>query len=214
MTFSRNLKGSIMIWTLMMGVSLAVVFFFFSLRLNSSVTAQRQTMEYLNARLLTDSYEAYLENLSAAQLNSIKGPINFHGLTGTLTNDSDQLTGVVDEDAESSPFHFGGSVKIEWNLCSKNLKADLILKSGAETTHAHHAGPSCSSSNPDYDDSIPATVVTDPFTLKSNGAPFYYRITSTVAGTPLPGPEWLISFNLPVSFRKNITVNKAFVPAS
>jgi hypothetical protein len=212
MTKFRFPRGSIMIWTLLMGISLAVVFFFFSVRLNASVASQRETMVYLNARLLMDSYADYVETLSLGDLEDMKaaGSIDFNGFTGTLTNDAEEITGTVDAFADSPVYKFTDNISIEWNLCSNNFKADLVLVNGTETLSPHVDNP-CT---PDgYDDLITADVAeATPFSFKSNGIPFEYRIKSTTPDQSVPGNEWQLNLEMPLGFRKKITVSRTFTP--
>jgi hypothetical protein len=211
-------KGSIMIWTLLMGISLAVVFFFFSQRLGAGLASQRATMEYQNARLLMESYADYLEHLPLATLETIKTTpttsINFNGITGTLTNDVSEITGVVDAGATSPLYHFADTVAIQWNFCSQNFKTDMILvNGGVETPQLHHAPPSCPPSSANYDDIVASVAVSDPFSLKSSGAPFYYRITSTTSDKLVTGDKWQLDLEMPLGFRKKVSVSRTFTPA-
>jgi len=208
-------QGSIMIWTLLMGISLTVVFFFFSQRLNAGVASQRATMEYQNARLLAESYADYLENLTLAELKTIKtagGTIDFEGIKGTLTNDADAITGSVDAGMESIQYHFTDTVKIQWNLCSQNFESDLIVINGASPLFPHVVPPppNCGPSTQGYDDETTLAVI-NPFSLKSNGVPFYYSISSTTPDKSVPSNEWQLKLEIPLGLRKKVTVNRTFV---
>lgn len=196
-------RGSIMIWTLLMGITLAVIFFFFSQRLNLGVASQRKTMEYLNAQLLAESYATYLENLDSAQLVALRGPIVFNGLTGTLTNATDEITGVLDMGEEAEFEVSGGDAKIEWNLCAENEEGVLEI-SPAGVDDLDNCGPGVL-----YDDlnQNPGPTIT----LKSLSEPTSYRLTP-LADAELYDEEWRLTLEYPLSFRKKITISRTFTP--
>lgn len=209
-------RGSIMIWTLLMGISLAVVFFFFSMRLNAGVASQRETMEYLNARLLAESYADYLENLNLTDLIVLRDDaddtsLSFGEITGTLTNDTSEITGMVEAKKESPQFDIDDTIDIQWNLCSQNFKAEMLFVSGGTEELKLSPDPQCNSElTTEYDDFF-TMMPSDPFTLKSNGAPFYYRI-SNPSGKSIPGNEWQLNLQIPLSARKKVSVNRTFTP--
>lgn len=207
-------RGSILIWTLLLGLSLATVFFFFSQRLNAGAASQRETIEYQNARLFFESYIAYLQNLSAADLIALRdddgGKIDFEGITGTLTNEADEITGVVDAGGTSGEYHFDDEVNIDWNSCANNFKTDLVVGDGTDTIFPH-VNNSCPSGG--YDDTK-VVDVHDPFKLKSNGAPFAYKIYSTTPDQPVFDNKWQIDLELSLGFRKKLTTSLTFTPSS
>ena len=188
-----------MIWTLLLGISLTTVFFFFSQRLNANVAAQRETIEHVKAEGFINSYADYVEQLDQATVELKEGGVGFYGIEGTLTNDFQSIGGYLDAGEESLEYEFTDEVNIEWNLCSDNKKADLTVEDGADTTYAHPGGPSCSSSSPGYDDGV-VVMVNNPFKIKATGGPFYYRITSTSLGALLQDNVWHLDIQLPAAF--------------
>ncbi len=209
-----NSRGSILIWTMLLGLSLATVFFFFSQRLNANASSQRETMEYLNSKIFLESYVDYIQGLNLNDLNSLKAPdgtISFDSgtITGTLTNEVDVIVGSVDALGESANYNFADDVKIEWNLCADNNKSDLTVGDvNAYPPYAHVNNP-CT---PDgYDDMKASLGVDDPFKIKSTGAPFQYSITSNTA-TPLLDNKWQLDIEISLGFRKKLTANRIFTP--
>lgn len=208
-------RGSIMIWTLVMGIALTSVFFFFAQRLGATIANQRSTMEYLNAQAFAESYADYLEHLPLASLQTLKGTLDFNGLTGTLTNELPEITGALDT-GQQVTFSFADTVKIKWNLCVKNLQADLtVVNGGTITTYPHHTtGPSCNPLSPGYDDTIEPVILTNPFTLKSLSTPLSYSIVSTTTDQPLLSNEWKLEVEMPVSFGRRVVVKRVFIPST
>ncbi len=204
-------KGSIMIWTLLLGISLTTVFFFFSQRLNANVAAQRETIEHVKAEAFINSYADYIEQLDLANTELKEGDIGFYGIEGTLTNDVLSITGSLDAGEESAEYKFSDEVTIEWNLCSDNKLTDITVEDGGDTTYEHPAGPACASSLPGYDDEV-TIMVNDPFKIKAQSGPLHYRITSTTPDTNLEDNVWHLNVELPIGFRKKFSITRTFTP--
>jgi hypothetical protein len=194
-----------MIWTLLMGITLATVFFFFSQRLNLGVANQRKSMEYLNAELLMESYADYLQSLNELQLEALRGDLTFEGMTGTLTNETEEITGMLDADAEvtyTATLKPASYVKVEWGDCP--LK-DTDLLSINSLIAVPSPGP-CSTYGG-------LTSTTDPsFTLRALSGPINYKL-SYVGDAKLYDNEWHLTLESIVSFRKKITLDRTFTPA-
>lgn len=205
-------KGSILIWTLLLGLSLATTFFFFSQRLNINTAQQRQLMSHQAQTTFLKSYADHLESLSLTELENLKGDINFEGVTGTLTNDTLAIEGILDAGETSSEYSFGadvGGVNIYWNQCSNNLQTDLIIvEGGMETIYPHVEDP-CPSGG--FDDMI-TMQINGPFQLKSTQAPFAYWIESDAEAQTLTDNVWHLNLELVLNSRKKIYVSRIFVP--
>jgi len=204
-------RGSILIWTLLLGISLATVFFFFAQRLNANSAAQRETIKYQNANTLLESYADYLESLSLVDLEAIRdldgpyaGTVSFEGITGTVTNVTAQVTGELDEGDVVSfgVIPNGGSVTLDWNLCPE--EEGRILK--VDGNEAANSG-SCAG---DYENSV-SDLTIDPLPLEAPYAPVSYRIT-VVDDAVLLDEAWLIDLEMIIGARKKISINRTVTP--
>lgn len=208
----RQRAGSILIWTLTLGVMLTTVFFFFALRLRDSATIQRDVMVHQNQKAYLNSFADYLETLDDTQLENLKGSLNADGITGTLTNEVEGttgLTGVVDFGQEKS-FDFFGDLTIEWNRCSHNLAADMVVIKADTTEEVKNHdtdSPSCAAVSPGYDDTVDVTIPAAPFKLKAVNAPFEYRLTSD---SPLTSNQWHFTGRVDLGYGKKVEVERIF----
>ena len=195
-------RGSIMIWTLLLGISLATVFFFFSQRLNSNVEAQRETIQYQNARLFFESYVAYIESLDTTTLISLRGDLSFDGITGTLTNEADEIVGRLDMGAEATYEVTDGNARIDWNLCpdEEGIMEITPVVSAYDNT--------CTNGYKTYTQTSDAS-----FTLRALGEPFTYKV-SPVPDAKIYGPKWQLDLEYNAGFRKKLTTSVSFTPES
>ena len=207
-------RGSILIWTLLMGISLATVFFYFSQRLNSNMAAQRETIEYQNARLYFESYVAYILSLDHATLETMRGDIDFDNgeITGTLTNAAETLTGVLDSgDSVQFSAAFGGlgdRVKVQWDACPGIDLVELITIDGSEPVFVTGG---CDALG--YENTADTTLTS--FTLSAPGAPTSYQLTAiTYPSAVLYGPEWTLQLEQSIGFRRKLVTNISFTPDS
>lgn len=201
-------RGSILIWTLLMGIALATVFFFFAQRLGANVSSQRETMEYQNAKLFLESYVAYLQGLDEVELESLRGEVDFMGISGTLTNVTEEITGVLDSgksieysaDIPSPPTDY---VKVEWDSCPADVTEVLEIDgSDPGATPGGCAGL-------DYDKAVSQT--TSPFVLSAIAAPTSYRLTPIEAAI-LYDKRWKLDLSYSLGFRKRLTSSITFIP--
>jgi len=184
------------------------VFFFLAIRLGGLGGIQRESMEYQNQKAYLESYVEYLMSLAPAELELIKGDITFDGITGTITNEVDEIVGVLDA-GEIKSYDFDDTIKIEWNLCDSNT----IIENGEleidKTIGA--SGNTCVSANTDYDGWLTATA--DPsISLESLGEPFHYRITSTTPSQKITDNFWHLSAEIDLGYGKKIKVEEVFIP--
>ncbi len=211
---SLNKRGSILIWTVLLGVAMASAFFFISMRLGGMGGIQRESIEYKNQEAYLNSYADYLMSLSPAQLETIKGDLNFdqipdttppeYVITGTLTNNVDEITGALDEGG-SVEYNFSGDINVYWNLCSNNNKENIFIEG---TEYTHHPGSSCPPSTSNYDD-VATVTATDPLTISTKNAPINYKITP-VAPTQLIDNVWHLKAKIDLGYGKKIEVERWF----
>lgn len=203
-------RGSILIWTLLLGISLATVFFFFSMRLNFIVASQRETIRYQNARLYFESYIAYIQSLDVADLVSLRGNIDFDGITVTLTNETDEIVGILDA-GQSTTFEIAGDdtkkVKIEWDHCDDEDEVEIV----EITPSVAFFETNCPGYPFDYDDVAESTAPS--FTLKATSAPVKYRVMTMNEATVLYDNKWHLDLELAINFRKKLTTSIAFIPS-
>ena len=202
---ARSPKGSILIWTLMLGFVLTSVFFFFAMRQRAAIAIERDTAAILNARTYVESYAGYLENLSESDLNNIKGSVDFDGIRGTITNEVDEIESAVDFEATAT-YEFSGDIYIEWNKCSNNLKGDLKLNDALYKTK----GTGCTNSK-DYDDVIgPISLSGTSFDIETMNAPFKYRITEKTGASTLVDNKWHMNLKMNLGYGNKVTVKRTF----
>ena len=193
-----------MIWTVLLGVVLTSVFFFFAMRLRENTATQRDTIALQSAKAYLTSYADYL------MANPSDGPINFDGITGTLTNEGYELEGFLDSGKSVTYESYTGSLKVEWNKCSDNKQGDLLLTDNAKTAPTElppfiHDPATCPP-GPNYDDMRTVSVTND-FKLTAIDAPFYYRLTSQ-SGMPITDNKWHLNASMTLPYGKKVEIER------
>ncbi len=203
---AANRRGSILIWSVLLGFLLTSVFFFFSMRQRATITVQRDTVAILNARAYLESYADYIELLDEAELNSLisSGADFDDDIIGTVTNVVDKIDGIADTGVPVQYTFTNKEIYIEWNKCSENIEGDLRVNNAI---YRHDADSVCGIADEGYDDVIGPITVTNP-TIETLNAPFYYRIT----GTDLTDSKWHLELSTELHFGKKITVKRTFQP--
>lgn len=194
----HNRKGSILIWSLLLGFVLTSVFFFFGMRQRTAIAEQRDTAAILNARAYLESYADYLEK-HPDELDEI-----FDDIQVSLTQQVNEIEDIADTDAPVI-YYFASNIFVEWNKCSDNLKGDLLLNS-VLYEHDDSPGEECDVAEEGYDDVIGPISVSDPFTIETLNAPFYFRIT----GTGLKDNKWHLDLSKELEYGKKVTVKRTF----
>lgn len=193
---TKHNRGSILIWSVLLGFVLTSVFFFFGMRQRATITEQRETATILNARAYLTSYADYLEK------NSDELDMTFDdNIQVSLTRTVNEIEGVADLDSEVE-YEFEGDIFVEWNKCSDNLKADLKVNDILYS----HTDEEYSITDEGYDDVIGPITVSSPFTIKTLNAPFHYRIT----GTGLVDNKWHLELITELEYGKKIEVKRTF----
>lgn len=193
-------KGSILIWTVLLCISLTTVFFFFSQRLNLTAMVQRRAIETQNAKVFLQSYADYVQSLTFNQLIDMAGPIEEGDLTGVLSNAVGQIKGGLDG-GQSLTYHVGqGKAKIEWGLCAK----DEAGRPFEVTPSDNQKSENCSGG---YDQSA---EVQNSFTLTAGEIPVSYRIIPT-EGAILYDQTWHMELHQKLG-QKTLDVVKEFTP--
>jgi len=194
----RNKKGSILIWTVLMGFLLTSTFFFFGMRQRKAITVQRDTATILNTKSYLKSYANYL----IAQTKSVGTPPTLiEGVNGKITKLTDTITGAVDID-EPVTYKFAQTVKIKWNKCSNNHKANLTINGIIFT---HESSSECGPEDDGYDDQK-TLATTNPFTLNTANTPYYYQIE----GIDMTDNKWNLEISTDLDYGKTVKVRKTF----
>jgi hypothetical protein len=206
--------GSIMIWTVMLGLLLTSVFFFFSMRQRMMVAVQRDTAAQQSAKMLIDSYADYLQHYPT-EIKVFAGG-KYYGRT-TIDDIYTKLTKIVDsvensvDGNQTQAYNFPdpGSIYVEWNKCAKigvqDFSGDLLVN-GALYPHQTAAG--CAA-NDEYDDVVGPLSVSDDFTIETLNAPFFFRIKGA-AGTTVYDNQWHMEIAKDLGYGKVITVRRTF----
>lgn len=196
----NNTKGSILIWSVLLGFVLTSVFFFFGMRQRANISIQRDTAVILNSKSYLESYADYLE--TQASVLTDPTTIDFDGIKGLVTKTVNNLEGVADVGI-SATYSFGDSrqIFVEWNKCSDNLEGDLLVNGAA---YPHNADK-CLTTDTGYDDIIGPVTATD-LLVETANAPFYFRIT----GTDLTDNVWHLELSRDLGYGKKATVKRTF----
>ena len=159
-----------------------------------------------------ESYADYVENLTSADWQTMKGELAFDDLTGTLTNDTEIITGSLDSGQEQT-YDFGSApidLQVEWNLCSDNFASDLTIATGLIATHLHDtSSPSCLTGSEGYDDFFSFTA-SGPFTVQSLSAPFFYSIATDPPGQLLFSDRWTLELSSTLPSGKKVFLERKF----
>jgi len=201
--WAHHRKGSIMIWTVMLGFVLTSVFFFFGMRQRMMVIAQRDTAEIQNAKMELESLAEYLQAHTPSSPSGLNATID--GIQVLLTQNADEIVSTVDID-ETKTYTFSGSIFIEWDDCMNNMQATLIVN---DVAYDHDLNDICLSNKPGYDDLIGPISVTNSFTIKTLNAPSFFRIKPQ-AGTTLVDNQWHMELTKELEYGKKIIVHRTF----
>lgn len=198
---SKYPTGSILIWTVLLGICLMTAFFYFSQRLSLNAATQRTSIENQNARQFLESYAHYLETLPKEALES--GQINYEGITGFLTNISSQITGILDVDQAIVYEVKYGKAKVEWANCAQKEVGRTLLIQPSEGA----AIGNCVSF--EYDGV--SEVFSSPFVLTAGEAPVSYRITP-LSNAILYNNQWTMDLKIMTPSKKIISIHRIFTP--
>jgi len=204
-------RGSIMIWTIMLGLLLTSVFFFFSMRQRMMLSVQRDTTAMQDAKLLLESYADYLEKLCTTG-GCLTDPktVASDGIAGSVTQKVDSIESAVDF-GETQEFAFSGSISIyvEWNKCIKAGEADSAgdLRVN-DVLYPHQTATICGASE-EYDDLIGPISVPNPLEIKTQNTPFYFRVKSAT-GAELVDNQWHLELSKDLDYGKKVTIRRTF----
>lgn len=207
-------KGSILLWSVMLGFVLTSVFFFFGMRQRMNTEVQRDTAEILNARAYLESYADYLQNTDEEWDSGPEAKNAFDDITGSLTQTVNEIEGSVDTSEfgiaptdSKNTYQFNGDIFIEWNKCENNenlMPGDLIVHDATGDVIYEKIDRNCVEGR-DYNDVVSITIQR-PFTIKTLNAPFQYRIT----GQNLTDNKWHLELTTQLSYGKKIKVKRVF----
>ncbi len=203
--WSHNRKGSILIWTVLLGFLLTSVFFFFSMRQRANIAVQRDTAEILNTKAYLESYADYLESLSLADLETTKNNgISFDNITGTVTNKVDEIVDVADFGSPKN-YTFDGDIYIEWNKCSDSSTGDLYV---SDVLYKHNKPATCVQGY--YDIEGPLSVSNPK--IETLNTPFEFRITAKDSNTTIKDNNWYTNLEVDMGYGNKVKLNRTFKP--
>ena len=192
----------------MFGFLLTSVFFFFVMRQRSAMSLQRDTAEISAAKDFINSYADYIEKMNLSSLTTLESTgINYNSITGTVTRKVNEIVGIADSGADPVSYNFGGSIFVEWNKCSQNMKGDIVING---IRYPHDTSSECLSSNTGYDDIIGPITVSNPFTVQTMNTPLYFKITSQDSLTVLLDNKWTLDIKTTLDYGKVIEVKRSF----
>ncbi len=170
------------------------------MRQRANVRVQRDTSEILNARMYIESLADYYES----QKDSLnETDTTFDEIAVVITKKVDRIEGTADLGASGAvTYEFGGSIFVEWNKCSNNLKGDLVVNN---VIYPHDEVQECNAGE-GYDDVIGPITVPDPFTIETLSAPFYFKI----AGNNLKDNKWHLELNADIGYGREIKTKRVF----
>ncbi|MBI5411897.1 hypothetical protein HZA43_01835 [Candidatus Peregrinibacteria bacterium] len=201
--FNRR-RGSILIWTVTIGLALTTAFFFLAVRLGVMRDAQRDTIAYHSQKAYLESYVAYLKAHPPGPVPSL----DFDGIKASMTRQP-TIDGVLDSGAGTTLDLSGsgdlGTITVHWNLCGEEA-GDLMIVTDPPKPHG---GASCPSG--EYADSFQLLSSPPPsFLLRSMNAPLHYRITHSGTGA-FNKAKWALHAEIPVgNFGKKIEMDEVF----
>ena len=210
---SVDSKGSILIWTVTLGLALTSVFIFMAVRLGQLGAAQRDTMEYKAAKAYLESFAAYLKESYITQpiplaldYSAENPPFEIpSNLVLSLTQEVDAITGFVDS-GDSREYTINEEVNVEYNSCNEAVveEAGEITTNPSGTANAGY----CALSQ-EYDNRITITP-TGTLTITSVGAPTHFRIRPTTEGNKLTDNLWHLDAAMELNNGRTLEVSEEF----
>jgi hypothetical protein len=197
--FPNQVRGSIMIWTVMLGLLLTSVFFFFSMRQRAMLNVQRDTTTIQNAKLFLESYADYFE------AHPSSSPTFIDSVTGSMTKNVDAIENAVDFGNEQE-YAFTGAISfyVEWNRCSE-AKGDLLINEILYKSADHSTASPCK----EYGNSVGPISATTSLKIETLNTPFFFRI-KPASGSQLVDNRWHLELTKDLDYGKKITVKRTF----
>ena len=202
-------KGSILIWTVLLGMVLTTVFFYFSTRLQGTSSVSRNAMEYQAGEAYLDSYLNYLQTLDFAELTTISSPIIFDNMTITLDNEVAEITGVIDfEETKTFEGTTGLNLLVEWNMCGESENGFITTSPTPIST------PIIDCSTSDYNNKHVIAPLIGPLTVTNKNSPTSFRIRSQnhASGEKIDSNTWSITGKMNLGYGRKIQKNITYTP--
>jgi hypothetical protein len=201
----RNVKGSILIWTTMLGLLLTSVFFMFSVRERAMVGAQRDTA-------VEQSTKAYLESVADYFKKKYQGhapagaetvTIDADGVKGQVTNGVGVIENSVDL-GKTQSYLFSTPFFIEWNRCEDLLNGGQggDLKINGVVYKRSTSTADCK----EYNDVFGPITAANPV-IETLNAPFGFRIKG-VGGALLIDNQMHLQLTKELDYGKKITLDR------
>jgi hypothetical protein len=201
-------KGSILIWTVMLGLLLTSVFFFFSMRQRTMVAVQRDTAAQQSTKMFLESYADYLQKhpteIVEVAGGKYYGKPTIDSTYTKLTKKVDSIESSVDSGlGQEQGYDFTGSIYVEWNRCSEG-QGDLLVNDVLYKSQDYQITP-CK----EYAAMIGPISVSGAFTVKTLNTPFFFRIKGA-AGTQVSDSQWHMELTKDLDYGKKVTIDRIF----
>lgn len=200
--FLKETKGSLLIWSVILGFTLSSLFLVVAIRQRSTITLQRATVAEMNVENFLDSYVTYLD--AKYRNNELTGSlvINYDQVTGTVENKVTPVEDVIDF-GESASYNFSGNVSIQWNDCTDPLKGHLLIRDNngdSIQTHNGNLGQVCQDPNDRFDDRLGGITVSGPVEIHTINNPFVFELS----GPNVIDNKWHVDVSTTVNNHKVI----------
>jgi hypothetical protein len=197
MKIQNDIRGTILIWTVLLGVAMTSAFFFLATRMGSMGWITRDSMEYANQKAYLESYADYLTTNP-----SVMDGVEFDGITVDLTNEVDEITGVLDAGGTKTYSIDSDAIVIKWNKCGETGGLEI------DQTIATQGAAQCGIGDI-YDNFFTTNTITS-IILTSLSSPLHYSIKSTTSDKKITSDTWHLNASIDLGYGKKIEVEREF----
>ncbi|QQR83779.1 hypothetical protein IPJ72_01040 [Candidatus Peregrinibacteria bacterium] len=197
----KETKGSLLIWSVVLGFTLSSLFLVVAIRQRTTVSLQRGTIVEMNVEDYMDSYLNYLASKYKSGELSGGMQIKFDRFTGTVDNKVSPVEEVIDF-GESATYPFSGTLSIQWNQCNEPLRGHLLIRDAdGDSTLKHDSGlDKLCLPNDIYDDRAGGILVNGPVEIQTINNPFAFQLN----GPDIIDNKWHVNLFAQVSNQKKL----------
>ena len=193
-----NTKGSILIWTVLIGMVLTSVFFFTATRLRLNTQVQRETIAIQNQRAYLQSYMDYVKEKEPTPETH-----TFDEMKIEIVNQQDTIEGFLDsgETKDYTDITSSDTVEVCWNTGTE--AGDLLIENSLQADDTGNCSNTSYSSNVTY---TPTTSLA----LQALNEPIHYYIKSTAEGTKVTDIKNTLTATVNLEYGEKITITQTF----
>ena len=191
-----NTKGSILIWTVLIGMVLTSVFFFTATRLRLNTQVQRETIAIQNQRAYLQSYMDYVKEKEPTPETH-----TFDEMKIEIVNQQDTIEGFLDSGEIKDYTDITTNVEVCWNLTGE--AGDLLIENGLQADDTGNC------SNTSYTSNTTITPGTS-LALQALNEPIHYYIKSTAEGTKVTDIKNTLTATVNLEYGEKITITQTF----